>query len=99
MAKFSSYSLVRKEILKKEFKPIYLFMGEESFFIDDLTDMMDKMILSEAERDFNHSLFYGVDSDVRTIISTCQRYPMMAEYQVVIVKEAQRLYNFDLLEL
>ena len=99
MAKFSSYSIVRKEILKKSFKPIYLFMGEESFFIDDLTNMMDKMILSETERDFNHSVFYGVDSDVRTIISTCQRYPMMAEYQVVIVKEAQRLDNFDLLAL
>ena len=99
MAKFSSYSIVRKEILKKSFKPIYLFMGQESFFIDDLTNMMDKMILSETERDFNHSVFYGVDADVRTIISTCQRYPMMAEYQVVIVKEAQRLDNFDLLAL
>ena len=99
MAKFNSYSLVRSEILKKSFKPIYLFMGEESFFIDDLTNMMDKMILSETERDFNYSLFYGVDSDVRTIISTCQRYPMMSEYQLVIVKEAQRLDNFELLEL
>lgn len=99
MAKFSSYSEVRNEILKKSFKPIYLFMGNESYFIDDLTDMMDKMILSETERDFNHTLFYGVDSDVRTIISTCQRYPMMSEYQVVIVKEAQRLDNFELLEL
>ncbi|NLZ95751.1 MAG: DNA polymerase III subunit delta [Bacteroidales bacterium] len=99
MAKFSSYSIVRKEILKKSFKPIYLFMGQESFFIDDLTNMMDKLILSETERDFNHSVFYGVDADVRTIISTCQRYPMMAEYQVVIVKEAQRLDNFDLLAL
>ena len=99
MAKFSSYSQVRNEILKKSFKPIYLFMGNESFFIDDLTDMMDKMILSETERDFNHTLFYGVDSDVRTIISTCQRYPMMSEYQVVIVKEAQRLDKFELLEL
>ncbi len=99
MAKFTSYSLVRDDILKKSFKPIYLFMGEESFFIDDLTDMMDKMILSETERDFNHSVFYGVDSDVRTIISTCQRYPMMSDYQVVIVKEAQRLDNFELLEL
>ena len=99
MAKFASYSLVREEILKKSFKPIYLFMGEESYFIDDLTDMMDKMILSETERDFNHNVFYGVDSDVRTIISTCQRYPMMSEYQVVIVKEAQRLDNFELLEL
>ena len=99
MAKFASYSLVRSEILKKSFKPVYLFMGDESFFIDDLTDMMDKMILSETERDFNHSVFYGVDSDVRTIISTCQRYPMMSDYQVVIVKEAQRLDNFELLEL
>lgn len=98
MAKFASYSLVRSEILKKSFKPVYLFMGDESFFIDDLTDMMDKMILSETERDFNHSVFYGVDSDVRAIISTCQRYPMMSDYQVVIVKEAQRLDNFELLE-
>ncbi len=57
MAKFASYSLVRNEILKKSFKPIYLFMGEESYFIDDLTEMMDKMILSETERDFNHNVF------------------------------------------
>ena len=99
MAKFDSYSLLRNEILKKSFKPIYLFMGEESFFIDDLTDLMDKIILSETERDFNHSVFYGVDSDVRTIISTCKRYPMMSDHQVVIIKEAQKLDNFDLLEL
>lgn len=99
MAKFASYSLMVSEIRKKSFKPIYLFMGQESYFIDDLTDMLDKMILSETERDFNHTIFYGVDSDVRSIISTCQRYPMMSEYQVVIVKEAQRLNNFELLEL
>ena len=99
MAKFASYSLMRDDILKKSFKPIYLFMGEESFFIDDLTDLMDQMILSEAERDFNHSVFYGIDSDVRTIISTCKRYPMMSDYQVVIVKEAQKLDNIELLEL
>jgi len=99
MAKFASYSLMRNDILKKSYKPIYLFMGDESFFIDDLTYMMDKMILSETERDFNHSVFYGVDSDVRTIISTCQRYPMMSDHQVVIVKEAQKLDNIELLEL
>lgn len=98
MAKFASYSLMRDDILEKSFKPIYLFMGDESFFIDDLTNLMDQMILSETERDFNHSVFYGVDSDVRTIISTCKRYPMMSNYQVVIIKEAQRLDNFDLLE-
>ena len=98
MAKFASYSLMRDDILEKSYKPIYLFMGDESFFIDDLTNLMDQMILSETERDFNHSVFYGVDSDVRTIISTCKRYPMMSNYQVVIIKEAQRLDNFDLLE-
>ena len=99
MAKFSSYSLMRNDILKKSYKPIYLFMGEESFFIDDLTNLMDQMILSEDERDFNQSVFYGVDSDVRTIISTCKRYPMMSDYQVVIVKEAQKLDNIEMLEL
>lgn len=99
MAKFSSYSLMRSDILKKSYKPIYLFMGEESFFIDDLTNLMDQMILSEDERDFNQSVFYGVDSDVRTIISTCKRYPMMSDYQVVIVKEAQKLDNIEMLEL
>ncbi len=99
MAKFSSYSLMRSDILKKSYKPIYLFMGEESFFIDDLTNLMEQMILSEDERDFNQSVFYGVDSDVRTIISTCKRYPMMSDYQVVIVKEAQKLDNIEMLEL
>lgn len=90
---------MRNDILKKSYKPIYLFMGEESFFIDDLTNLMDQMILSEDERDFNQSVFYGVDSDVRTIISTCKRYPMMSDYQVVIVKEAQKLDNIEMLEL
>lgn len=90
---------MRSDILKKSYKPIYLFMGEESFFIDDLTNLMDQMILSEDERDFNQSVFYGVDSDVRTIISTCKRYPMMSDYQVVIVKEAQKLDNIEMLEL
>lgn len=99
MAKINSYDLLKREILKKSYYPIYLLQGEESFFIDDLTNLLDKSILSETERDFNHTTFYGVDSDVRTIISACKRYPMMSEYQVVIVKEAQRLANFELLEL
>jgi len=98
MAKVTSYDLLRNDILKKNYQPIYLLMGEESFFIDDLTNLLDKSILSESERDFNHSLFYGIDSDVHSIISTCRRYPMMAKYQVVIVKEAQRLDKFELFE-
>lgn len=98
MAKVTSYDDLRNDILKKKYHPIYLFMGEESFFIDDLTNLLDQSILTKSERDFNHSLFYGIDSDVHSIIATCRRYPMMAKHQVVIVKEAQRLANFELLE-
>lgn len=98
MAKITSYELLRNDILKRSFQPIYLLMGEESYFIDDLTNLLDQTILTETERDFNQSLFYGVDSDVHTIISACRRYPMMSEHQVIIVKEAQKLDNFDLLE-
>ena len=98
MAKVTSYDLLRNDILKKDYKPIYLLMGEESFFIDDLTDLLEQSILTETERDFNYSLFYGVDSDVRNIITACKRYPMMSKYQVVIVKEAQRLDRFEMLE-
>ncbi len=99
MAKVASYDLLKKEILKRSYHPIYLLQGEESFFIDDLTNLLDKSVLSEAERDFNHTTFYGVDSDVRTIISACKRYPMMSDHQVIIVKEAQKLANIELLEL
>lgn len=99
MAKVASYDLLRKEILKKTYHPIYLLQGEESFFIDDLTNLLDISVLTETEKDFNHTTFYGVDSDVRTIISACKRYPMMSEYQVIIVKEAQKLANIELLEL
>ncbi|HTN68418.1 MAG TPA: DNA polymerase III subunit delta [Dysgonamonadaceae bacterium] len=98
MAKIKSYDLLRSDILKKNYQPIYLLMGDESYFIDDLTDLLDQTILSETERDFNHTTFYGVDSDVHTIVSTCRRYPMMSKYQVIIIKEAQRLANFELLE-
>lgn len=98
MAKATSYETLRQEILSKKYRPIYLLMGEESYFIDDLTNLLDQTILSETEKDFNHTVFYGVDSNVRTIISVCKRYPMMSDHQVVIVKEAQRLDNFDLLE-
>lgn len=99
MAKVASYDLLRREILKKTYHPIYLLQGEESFFIDDLTNLLDKSVLTEAEKDFNQTIFYGVDSDVRSIISACKRYPMMSKHQVIIVKEAQRLANIELLEL
>jgi DNA polymerase-3 subunit delta len=72
-------------------KPIYLLMGEEPYYIDKLCDYIEKNVLSEEEKGFNQSVLYGRDVTVEDIISTAKRYPMMAERQVVIVKEAQDL--------
>jgi DNA polymerase-3 subunit delta len=72
-------------------KPIYFLMGEEPYYIDKLTDYIEKNILSEEEKGFNQTVLYGRDVTIEDIVSTAKRYPMMAERQVVIVKEAQDL--------
>lgn len=72
-------------------KPIYFFMGEESYFIDKLADYIEQNLLSEDEKGFNQTVLYGRDVTIEDIVSTAKRYPMMAERQVVIVKEAQDL--------
>jgi DNA polymerase III subunit delta len=72
-------------------KPIYFLMGEEPYYIDKLSDYIEKNVLSEDEKGFNQTVLYGRDVSVEDIVSTSKRYPMMAERQVVIVKEAQDL--------
>ncbi|WP_026978085.1 DNA polymerase III subunit delta [Flavobacterium tegetincola] len=80
-----------KDIDEKRIKPVYFLMGDEPYYIDKLSDYIEKNILSEEEKGFNQTVLYGRDIEVEDIISTCKRYPMMADYQVVIVKEAQDL--------
>ncbi len=72
-------------------KPIYFLMGEEPYYIDKLSDYIEENILSEEEKGFNQTVLYGRDVTIEDIVSTAKRYPMMAERQVVIVKEAQDL--------
>jgi DNA polymerase-3 subunit delta len=72
-------------------KPIYFLMGEEPYYIDKLSEYIEKNILSEEEKGFNQTVLYGRDVSIEDIVSTAKRYPMMAERQVVIVKEAQDL--------
>jgi len=99
MSTQSSFNTLRNDILQRRFKPIYLFMGDESYFIDVLTDLLVDTVLTETEKDFNMLTFYGVDADVNLIISSARRFPMMSEYQLIIVKEAQNLDKFELLDL
>jgi len=72
-------------------KPIYFLMGEEPYYIDKLSDYIEQNVLSEDEKGFNQTILYGRDVTIEDIVSTAKRYPMMAERQVVIVKEAQDL--------
>ena len=79
------------EIKAGNIKPIYFLMGEEPYYIDKLVEFIEKSILTEEEQGFNQSVLYGRDTTIEDIVSTSKRYPMMAERQVVIVKEAQDL--------
>lgn len=79
------------DIKSGNIKPIYFLMGEEPYYIDKLSDYIEEKVLSEEEKGFNQTVLYGRDVSIEDIISTAKRYPMMAERQVVIVKEAQDL--------
>lgn len=85
------YDRLLADIQSRELKPIYLLHGEEPWFIDQLVDAFSKHVLEEHERDFNETILYGRDTDADTIVDAARRFPMMAERQLIIVKEAQDL--------
>jgi DNA polymerase-3 subunit delta len=85
---------VLKELKAKKFAPIYFLEGEEPFFIDQITDYIEKNAIAEHERGFNQIILYGKDSTIGLIINNARKFPMMAERQVVIVKEAQSISDF-----
>ncbi len=82
---------IAKEIKDRKFYPIYFLMGEEPYYIDKIADYISKNVLTEDERGFNQMTLYGKDTTIDEMVGNAKRFPMMAEYQVVIVKEAQHL--------
>lgn len=85
---------ITKDIKAGNIKPIYFFMGEEPYYIDKLTEFIENNVLQEHERDFNQTVIYGRDASIEDVVSTAKRFPMMADRQVVIVKEAQELSRY-----
>ena len=79
------------DIKQKNLKPVYFLMGEEPYYIDKISDFIATNVLSEEERSFNQMVLYGKETSVDEIVSNAKRFPMMADYQVLIVKEAQEL--------
>ena len=86
---------ILKELRAKQYRPIYYLMGEESYYIDLIADYITENVLTETEKEFNLTVVYGADVDVATVINAAKRYPMMSEYQVVVVKEAQAIRNIE----
>lgn len=80
------------------FKPVYWLEGEEPYFIDKIVDYAEHSILNESEAAFNCTVFYGKDADWTAVVNACRRYPMFAERQVVLLKEAQQMKDIDKLE-
>lgn len=82
---------ILKDLSQKKYHPIYFLMGDEPFFIDEIAQFIENTVLDEAEKSFNQTLLYGKDTTVDEVVANAKRYPMMAEHQVVIVREAQHL--------
>lgn len=93
-----NFEEIISSLKKKDFRPIYFLMGDESYFIDKITDYISKNILSETEKGFNQSILYGKDTTVEQIISIAKQFPIMGEKSIVIVKEAQHLKKIEGLE-
>jgi len=83
---------------KGTYKPIYWLEGEEEYFIDKVMKYAESHILNESETGFNLSVFYGKDADWAAVVNACRRYPMFAEKQVVLLKEAQQMRDIEKLE-
>jgi DNA polymerase III subunit delta len=77
----NTFQSVIKDIRAKKFAPIYVFDGDEAYFIDKLCDAIELHALNEADKDFNLSVFYGKDAQWRDVVTACRRFPMFAERQ------------------
>lgn len=82
---------ILKDLKNRKFKPVYLLHGDEPYFIDVVSNYIEHHVLPEHEKGFNQTVLYGKDTDIMTVLNAAKRYPMMADYQVVLVKEAQDL--------
>lgn len=91
----AAFEALRSEIAARRFAPIYLLMGEESYFIDALSEQLASTILTPAEQAFNQITVYGKDSDAGQVVNLCRQMPMMGSYEVIILKEAQQLRQIE----
>jgi DNA polymerase-3 subunit delta len=93
-----TFEQITGDIKRKIYHPVYLLHGDEPYFIDAITDLIEGSVLTESEKEFNQTVVYGRDTDTGSIIDMARRFPMMANYQVVIIKEAQDIDKIENLQ-
>jgi DNA polymerase-3 subunit delta len=94
----ATFEQITAEIKRKIYHPVYLLHGEEPFFIDAITTLLEESVLTDSEKEFNQTVVYGRETDPGTIIDMARRFPMMANYQVVVVREAQDIDKIENLQ-
>jgi len=94
-----TFEQIVTEIKARKYRPVYLFMGDEPYYIDELTNMLTETVLPEEERDFNQSILYGMETNVTAVITMARSYPMMSDHQLIVIKEAQNLSKIEELEV
>lgn len=93
------YAEVISDLKKKIYKPVYFLTGDESYYIDMIADFIAENVLEESDKAFNQSILFGKDLEVPAIINAARRFPMMSNYQIIIVKEAQNIKKIEDLEI
>ena len=97
-AKNITFQSIMHDLQERKFVPVYYLVGDEPYYIDRIADYIAEHVLQPEERDFNQTVLFGSDVTAAQIADTARRYPMMSEYQVLIVKEAQNLKNTEAIE-
>jgi len=90
-----TYEDILRGLKSQQYYPIYYLMGDEPYYIDEISDYIANNVLTDSEKEFNQTVVYGADVDVTSVINLAKRYPMMSKYQVVIVKEAQNIKSME----
>lgn len=94
-----TFEQIKTDIAKRKFQPVYLLMGEEAYYIDEITEALTESVVPETERDFNQHILYGLETDVASVVSLARSFPMMSEFQLIVIKEGQNLKKIEELEV
>ncbi len=86
-----SFRDVMTSIKKRQFAPVYILMGDEPYYLDQITKALENNVVDEADRDFNAITYYGADTEIGKVIGSAQQYPVMSDRQIVLLKEAQTM--------